>query len=92
MAKSQEFQNDMCVTTHTSARVLVLLGNEGQLSTKELNAHLSCSYSTTRRRLLRLAELGMVTRQKEEKIILGSSVTVETRSQRALRMRRSLLS
>lgn len=67
MAKSQEFQNDMCVTTHTSARVLVLLGNEGQLSTKELNAHLSCSYSTTRRRLLRLAELGMVTRQKEGK-------------------------
>ncbi|SMO70013.1 N-6 DNA methylase [Halorubrum cibi] len=65
MAKSEGFQNDMCVTTHTSARALVLLGHEGKLSTKELNTHLSCSYSTTRRRLLRLAELGMVTRQKE---------------------------
>lgn len=65
MAKSWESQNDMCVTTHTSARVLVLLGYEGRLSTKELSSHLPCSYSTTRRRLLRLAELGMVTRQKE---------------------------
>lgn len=62
MAQNQGTQTDVGLSPSPSTSLLVFLGQEGELSTQELDDRLPCSYATTRRHLLRLVDMGAVER------------------------------
>lgn len=65
MEKHQDTQTDLCWTSHTSASILVNLGFRGESQTSEIETWTSDSYSTTLKRLHRLAGLDVLEKMED---------------------------